>query len=690
MNLPRQQLEQIVLGGGYDQVTPTLSLGPGFFRRGFNFECSINGGYTRIAGYERHDNPEFTLSEVGYQVLYAHITGPLSVGEELVGSISGAGSEVVAIIPGTNGGPSTIIVSLVNGDYEYEGEPLENPQQGWAVVANLVSYDTIATSAITDVQYRMMAENHFRDNILPVPGSGPIRGIERLKGKLYVWRDNADGDALVVHEATPVGWLPIALHHEVEFTTGTTEIKVGDIITGDTSSATAEVVGVAFESGSWTEGSAAGRLVVKDITGTFVAESITVDSVTVANITGAPEQITLLPGGRVQTVVANFAGNERRIYGCDGKNRAFEFDGTTLIPINTGMVDDTPDCIAAHKLHLFLSFDSSLQFSSINQPHSWDVVTGAGEIALNDKITVLQVLPGDQSQGALAVYTERETSVLYGFSQQSFQLTTFNVEGSGGAYPYTGGSLDQGYVLSNHGVTSLAATLNFGNFSSAALTMRIRPFVQARKHLATAATTNTEKGQYRVFFSDGTGLYITLYNGKLVGVSPVYFENPVTCICRGGNASDGTEIHYFGSDNGYVYRLGTATSFDGVPIAASVTLNFTGGKSNRQIKKYLKASVEVTGDSYAEFDFGYGLGYRSLEIEQPSVTFESTDLRPAFWDEFTWDNFVWDGRDVAPNEVVLYGSAENIAISISCDSDLFRPFTINSIILHYMNRRGLR
>ncbi len=53
--LPRVQYDLIRLAGGLDQVTPTLTLPPGFARKAANFECNVSGGYTRIAGYERFD-----------------------------------------------------------------------------------------------------------------------------------------------------------------------------------------------------------------------------------------------------------------------------------------------------------------------------------------------------------------------------------------------------------------------------------------------------------------------------------------------------------------------------------------------------------------------------------------------------------------------------------------------------------
>jgi hypothetical protein len=231
--------------------------------------------------------------------------------------------------------------------------------------------------------------------------------------------------------------------------------------------------------------------------------------------------------------------------------------------------------------------------------------------------------------------------------------------------------------------------LNFGNFAAASLTMNIRPFLQTRRSLASASVVNREKGQYRVFFSDGTGLYLTLSNGKYMGAMPVQFPNAVLCCVEGG-LQNGVEVSYFGSDNGFVYRLDAGTSFDGAAIPANVTLAYNSAGSPRILKRYRRASVEMTGNYYAEFGFGYDLGYSSAEINQPSDESYTNDLRPSYWDSFIWDNFVFDGRDISPSEIEVTGTAENMAIRISSVSNLLQPFTVNSIIVHYTMRRGIR
>ena len=78
-------VDQIVkLAGGLDLLTPTLSLKDGYAREMRNFECSITGGYSRIAGYERHDgrpNP----SDATFLSITCNITGSIVVGDTLYG-----------------------------------------------------------------------------------------------------------------------------------------------------------------------------------------------------------------------------------------------------------------------------------------------------------------------------------------------------------------------------------------------------------------------------------------------------------------------------------------------------------------------------------------------------------------------------------------------------------------------------
>jgi hypothetical protein len=677
--LPRVQYDLIRLAGGLDQVTPTLTLPPGFARKAANFECNVSGGYTRIAGYERFDG-RAKPSAALYNILVCNLTSSVSVGNTIVGMTSAATGKVIAVSGGT------VVVTRQTGTFvEQEGVSVSAVQVG-----TITELQGVSADGLTDAQYRNLAADEYRTSIQAVPGAGNVLGVAIYKGDVYAWRNVVGNASAAMFKATSGGWAAVALGFELAFNSGTgTAIAEGDTVTGQTSGATGVVARVVVENGtSWS--GATGRLILSSTSGTFAApEHLRVAGTTRAHAGGAATAVTLAPNGRYETVVGNFGGGDAnyRLYGCDGVNRAFEFDGTTFVPIATTMPNDKPTHVAVHKQHLFLAFGASLQFSGLGFPYQWDPVLGAGEIAMNALITNLIVLPGDQSSGALGVYTRRDTSVLYGTSEANFALSTFNT--GTGAVPYTSQNMDQAYVLDDRGVISLGTTLNFGNFLPASLTMNLRPFLEQRINSATASSLSRVKGQYRVFFSDGTGIYMTMVNGKLLGSMPVEFLDPVLC-CDEGEDVSGNAISFFGSDNGFVYQLDRGTSFDGDPIAASVNLVYDSMKSPRILKRFRRASVELSGSYYAEIQFGYDLGYRRQEIPQPLDQNYETDLRSSYWDSMIWDNFVWDGSDITPSEIEVSGTAENIAIRVSCASDLFESFTVNTIIVHYTMRRGLR
>lgn len=677
---PKVNYDLISLSGGLDQITPTLALPPGVARRAANFECAITGGYSRIAGYERFDG-HASPSAANYNLLTCTITGTVAVGDTITGLVSGNTAKVIAQTA------TQLIVTREVSQFNLG----EGFSVGGVLTGTIDAIEGVVANGLLDATYKNLAADDYRADISAVPGQGAIRGVAYYNGYVYAWRDAVGGLTKKIYKSSTAGWVEINLGYLMTFNLGTAEIVEGVTIVGASSGASAVAAHIIVQSGDWTTGDAAGFIVMQAITGAFTAvENINVGGITKAKTVSASGAITLAPGGRVETVISNFGGYSETpsLYGADGVNLAFElYDNDLFVPIYTGNLVDTPVHISAHKNHLFLTFGSSLQHSALGNPHDWSVVGGAGEIALNGTISQLLIMPGDQTTGALGVYTRNDTFILYGTSSANWQLASFNT--GTGAYPYTGQTLNQAFSLDDRGIMTLSASLNYGNFDSSALTMNIRPFIQTHKPYTSGSLLNREKGQYRLFFSDSYGLYLTVLNGNVLGAMPVQFANPVMC-CDGGENNTGDLASFFGSDNGFVYQLDMGTSFDGAAIPANINLVYNPIGAPRVLKRYRKASVEMTGDAYAEIEFGYDLGYRSVLIGQPTDAQYENDLRSAYWDAFLWDNFVWDGSDISPSEIEVNGTAENIAIRISSVSDLFESFTVNSIILHYTMRRGLR
>lgn len=667
--------DTIALNGGLDLLTPSLQLKPGYVRDALNWEQSINGGYTRIGGYERVDG-RVSPSSATYQTITVNITGGIGPGQIITGGTSGTTGTVLSV---TNAG--VVAFSKSSGVFTL----------GESVLVAAVPQGTItALSGLgPDADYNVtqlaLAANLYRADIQAVPGSGPVRGVALLAGALYAWRDNVGATAMNIYRATPAGWVIVQLRFELAFSAGSSEYAIGETITQG--GVSAFVRGVSLESGSWGASTAAGHLTISAPTGGNFAAGAAAGG-GVATLAGVEVAITLLPGGRVRTDIGNFNGTPK-LYGCDGVNLGFEFDGATLTRIRTGNVPDVPTTVCYHKDHLWFAFGTNMQNSGITTPFNWTAIAGGVGYRLNDTITELIRQPGDQSAGALAVLTLSTTDVIYGKSAADFQKVPF--EESAGARKYSGQRLGgQAVVFADLGAFALSTSQVFGNFEPSTLTMKIRPFTQVRRTKVSGSITNREKSQYRIFFSDGYGLYLTIINGRAIGQMPVNFPNPVTCNCV-GDISDGKESSFFGSTNGFVYRLDAGSSFDGAPITSYWTLTYANQGNSRIFKAWRGASFEVQGDSYATFSMTYDMGYGSADRPQgvtPALL--PINLQAVFWDEFVWDEFTWDGRTLGPSETEMKGTGENIAVRIDCTSDKFLSFTINSLILHYFVRKAIK
>lgn len=390
----------------------------------------------------------------------------------------------------------------------------------------------------------------------------------------------------------------------------------------------------------------------------------------------------LQPNGSYSFQEYNF-GSGVKLYGCDGVNKAFQFDGTTFTQITTGMTVDTPQCISAHKNHLFLAFGNSLQHSAIGNPLSWTPVLGAGEINMGDTITNLKPQTGSDSTGAMAVYSRNSTRVLYGTSSANWNLVILDPDA--GALPKTAQHIGETVVVDDRGITTLSTTQNYGNFAAASVSAAVRPLILQNKGRVVGTTLCRDKNQYRVFFNNGRALYYTV--GK--GYMPMAFPHSFTAFYSGEDTS-GNEVMLAGDSSGYVYQFDKGTSFSGQAIDAFMVLVFNHVKSPRVLKRYRKAVVEVAGDGYADFWMSADLGYGNTEYAPITAQQIATSLTAGHWDTGTWDNGVWDGRILAPSEFGLNGSAENISLRFAQSSDSQASLTFFSVMTAYTPRRLLR
>lgn len=671
---------------GMDLVTPSNQTEPGSLRSAQNVEININGGYTTAQGYERFSGMD-RPSDAAYQRMDINITGSLSIGDTLTGSVSGATAELIEI--GEDDGQDFLVMTKVVGTFQVS----ENVTVSATVQASVLS-EPVTGGAPTqklNAQYKNLAADVYRADITEVPGSGKILGVWMYNGDVYAFRNNAGGTAAVMHKSTSGGWSAITLAKELEFSSGGThQVLDGDVITGATSGATATVARVVLESGSWASGDAQGRLILTGQVGTFVSENLDEGAnLNVATITQNSADITLLPNGRYEFKNHNFGGQAgaEKMYGVDGVNRGFEWDGTVFVPINTGMDADTPKHVTVYENHLFYSFDGSAQHSGLSTPYIWSPIFGAAELAVGDTITGYRVQPGSQSGGSLAIFSRNRIHMLYGSSSADWNLVEYREEV--GAFPYTIQEFGQTLMMDDRGINSLATVQAFGNFSHGVVSRLIQPFINTRKNRAIASSISREKSQYRLFFSDKNALYVTTENNRVAGIMAQLHTHTVECIVSQEKA-DGTEESYFGSDDGFVYQMEKGTSHDGSPIDVYFALNFHHAGSPRVLKSYKNAAFEISGTGYSEFFFRTEVGYNDRDIPQSASRRLDANFSKPLWDDFVWDNFVWDGEVLKPSLSYLEGSAENISLIFSSSSDYFEPLTFTGAQLQHVVRKQLR
>lgn len=685
------------LQGGLNLTTPSVRTPKGHAIAAENYQ-PVERGYRRFDGFERFDGRP-SPSAASYWVLHFDAgTAAITAGQIVTGATSSASGEALVnavVESGSYGGSDAagyLVLFNVSGTFQNN----ENLQVAAATksVANLTATERGATNDTDDTTWYRAAVAATRADILAVPGSGPLRGVWQFDGDRYAFRDNAGATAGVMFKSTTAGWVAQALGRRLNFTSGgVTEIVTGNTITGATSAATALITRVVLQSGTWGGGDAAGYLIFASQTGTFQAENIDVGAaLNLATIGGDSSAITLPPGGRYEFDNYNFFGasNLRRMYGCNGVGNAFEWDGTVFVPIVTGMATDTPKHIIAHKNHLFLAFvGGSVQHSGIGNPYSWSPVLGASEIGIGTEITNFATYAK-----SLIIFGRNVIAELSGSDSSDFLLNPLSDET--GAVEWTAQRMIRPIYLDVRGLRDLIATQDYGDFKMGTISQLIEPFMAAKRKAGIYGIASMRvrgKDQYRLFFSDGTG--VAVYMGrKTPEIMPFNLGMVVRCCCSVRDDDESViaadEALLFGSDDGYVYEMDKGTSFDGAEIAAFCRLAFNHSGSPTQSKRYHLATLEVdavTGTQLrlsAEFSHGNPL--------QPPAAEQTFDVMGGggFWNGVNWNDFLWSTAVEGKAACRIKGHGENISVAVVSTATHEQPHTMHGLTLHMTRRRMLR
>lgn len=483
------------------------------------------------------------------------------------------------------------------------------------------------------------------------------------------------------------GWTQVDLGSFLDFSVGTTEFLEGETVTGAPSTATGVVVGVGVTSGSWTGGTAAGRLYIKSVTGTFTASDTLSSTSGAANCDSAAIAVTLPRGGKYEFQSYNFFGTLQTLsmWGVNQVGRGFRFNDTTgFTHVHvTGLTDvtDVPEHLEAHKKHLFYSIGSSVQHSSVGFPMVWNAITGAAEIATGDRIVSIENQTGD----ILGIFNRNRTYLLYGDDVDNWDLVNYSLER--GAIEWTVQDMGQSVYHDDRGIHTLGATDAYGDLAQNSISTLVDPFVQEAKGLIIDSIRLKSKDQYRVFYSNKTGIMVRFDTGNRREFMPFELNHEIKSICAEED-STGLERSFFGSDDGYIYESEVGESFDGAVIDHHLRFAFAHCRSPRQEKRFHKVTLQIDGPDDPGLTYAPEYDYGGPNIPASQAA-SSVTTDGGIWGVDFWGDFVWDGALVGESEAYIQGVGINISMLIQGSTNFERTHTIQGVTYNY-SMRALR
>lgn len=577
-----------------------------------------------------------------------------------------------------------------------EAEPLNlvSPVGGEVLFGTAVDAGLIYGSDTAGIYFYYLhaAQEDRRSTIEAVPGEGAVRGVWMFEGDVYAFRDKAGGATAGMYKATTAGWVEQTLGSQLGYTdmdlagASPSDFKGLQVI-GTTSGAVATIERITKSSGAYTSGDpATGELVLSGVSGDFVCgEQLVSNSAVIGVTTGLLTTNSLNPGGHYDFDNYNFYGSSQyyRMYGCNGVDNAFEWDGAVFVKISTGMESDQPTHIRAFGPHLYLAFrGGSLQRSSLGEPLEWNALSGAAEMGVGEDISGMVIEAEDtmtvlSRNSAHVLHTDGGTTDLKPFHQ--------NV----GAIEWTVQKIGQSWFLDDRGLTTLTLSDTYGNFRQNSVSTKVDPFIQARITDVKSSQIVRRKNQYRLYFGNGWALFGTFDGNKILGFMPIEYKVQPFCT-ESVEDEDGYEHLFMGCDDGFVYQQDTGTSFDGETIPASLMISYYHYDSPTYNKRFRGVTFEMDVSENTDIRFLPDFSYGSEEMPRAVTQQNAVVGGGSLWDYAIWDEFLWSGQVISTGRNRIDGQGANMGLMLFSDSKYLQPYTMQGATVAFSIRRLIR
>jgi hypothetical protein len=557
---------------------------PGSARLLKNFEPSTDGGYRRIEGFDKYDSafvPAYGLPKV-------HGSG--QTGTTLV-----LGNIYTTPVAG-----DTITIAGVTGTY--------------TIASAGVSYDSTNKRVTLTLTASMASSPADKAAVTFTSHTGVVKGVAAWESTVIAYRNND------VYKSTGSGWTKINIPSYGTVLVngagqtgsslavdGLTDVpQVGDTFT----LAGVEKIYTVTATPTVTSGGA--TLSINPALASSPADNAAVTWLSV-NYTG---------GIKLRT--AKYRTNSvDKIVGVNGTNYPFIWNDTTFTSLDTNTDLLGSDFVVFHKNQLFFANEDKLIFTAPYTDTDFTAANGAGVISVGALITGIIVF-----REALIIFTDKSISQLVGNTVSDFNLqpitrnvgcvATDTIQEIGGDIMFLG----------PEGLRLLSATDRTGDFNLGVVSKPIQ--AEATDLISSsssfASVVIKQKSQYRLL---GYNASVTIANAKGILGTQMVGDNTSTiawaetvgikAYVADSNYINQTELIIFAHSDGYVYKMESGNSFDGMNILASFATPYVPVTDPRVRKTFYKMFLYTDPQGSVNMSVNLKLDFDDFESIQPET-----------------------------------------------------------------------
>jgi len=624
---------------------------PGSARVLRNFEPSIEGGYTRIAGYEKYDS--------AFVPLY---------GEPKVHGGSQTGSSlVVGNLFQEPADGSTFTIAGVAGTY--------------TIAVGGVSYSAANKRATLVLTTSLASSPADKAAITFTNRTDLILGIAAWNSNAIAVRNSN------IYKSTGSGWTRINVpSYGTVLVNGGSQTGGSLIVDG--------LTGIPQAGDTFT---VAGIDLIYTVLTTATVTSGGATLSISPNLASSPADnaaVTWLTANRTATTKNRFAkyriGTTEKIAGVDGTNYPFIYDGTTYTQLNSAPSDVLgAEHVVFFKNQMFFAKGDILTFTSPYTDSDFNSANGSGVISVGSRITGI-VSFRDQ----LIIFAEEKIDRLTGNTIADFVLQpitrnmgcvdTDTIQEVGGDLMFLGPD----------GLRLLSATDRIGDFNLAVVSKSIQ------KEVTDVIATNSsfssvvikKKSQYRLLgyksttsATSATGILGT----QLAGTEGTYFGwgelRGIKAYVADSDYNLKTETVVFSNEDGYAYKMESGNSFDGAAIQATFATPFVPAGDPRVRKAFYKLVLYVEPTGSVDVDVNLKLDFDEFGVIQPNTITLSNLTGVAYFygsSTATYGSSAYGAKlkKVYQTQVIGAGFTASLQFdSISVDP----PFTLDAATLEF-------